>query len=114
GALLRKIDAYEGKGEGLTGYALRLLSLVFVRPGTVAAAKWAHFNLDAAMWVVPFEGLKMATERTEAGKSEDDYMIPLSKQAVALLRELHAITGECEYLFPGTRKGRTMSENTLN
>jgi integrase len=61
-----------------------------------------------------FEGLKMATERSEAGKSEDDYVIPLSRQAVALLRELHKITGDDEYLFPGRGDGRTISENTLN
>ena len=69
-----------------------MLGLTFVRPGTIAAAKWEHFNLRGAFWVVPFEGLKMATERSEAGKSEDDYVIPLSRQAVALLRELHKIT----------------------
>jgi integrase len=114
GQLLRKITVYEGRGDGLTGYALELLALTFVRPGTIASAKWDHVNLKGAMWVIPFEQLKMATERTEAGKSEDDYVIPLSRQAVALLRELHEITGDGEYLFPGGRKGRTISENTLN
>jgi integrase len=64
--------------------------------------------------VVPFEGLKMATKRSEAGKSEDDYVIPLSRQAVVLLRELHKITGDDEFLFPGRGEGRTISENTLN
>jgi integrase len=113
GQLLRKTEAYEGRGDNLTGYALELLALTFVRPGTVAAAKWAHFNLKGAVWVVPFEGLKMATERLEAGKSEDDYIVPLSRQAVVLLRELHKVTGAGEYLFPG-RNGRTISENTLN
>jgi len=114
GQLLRKIEVYEGRGDNLTGYALELLGLTFVRPGTIAAAKWDHFNLRGAFWVVPFEGLKMATERAEAGKSEDDYVIPLSRQAVALLRELHKITGDDEYLFPGRGNGRTISENTLN
>jgi integrase len=114
GQLMRKIAFYEGRGDNLTGYALELLALTFVRPGTVAAARWAHINLPDAMWVVPFEGLKMATARSEAGKSEDDYFIPLSRQAVALLRELHEITGDGEHLFPGARKGRTISENTLN
>jgi integrase len=94
--------------------ALRLLALTFVRPGTVAAARWAHIDLKAAMWVVPFEHLKMATEREDAGKSQDDYIIPLSRQAVALLRDLHAISGESEYLFPGYGGGPTISENTIN
>ncbi|NOJ40312.1 tyrosine-type recombinase/integrase [Bradyrhizobium australiense] len=114
GHLLRKIEIYEGRGDNLTGHALELLALTFVRPGTIATAKWAHFDLKKALWVVPFEGLKMATERSEAGKSVDDYIVPLSRQAVALLRELHKITGDGEYLFPGRGDGRTISENTLN
>ncbi len=113
GHLLRKMEAYEGRGDNLTGYALELLALTFVRPGTIAAAKWAHVDLSKAFWVVPFETLKMATEREEAGKSADDYIIPLSRQAVALLRELRKITGNGEYLFPG-RGSRTISENTIN
>ena len=114
GQLLRKIEVYEGRGDNLVGYALELLALTFVRPGTIASAKWAHFNLKGATWVVPFEGLKMATEREEAGKSEDDYIVPLSRQAVAVLHELRKITGDGEYLFPGRGNGRTISENTLN
>jgi integrase len=113
GVLLRKIEAFEGRGDNLTGYALELLALTFVRPGTVQNAEWAHFNLADAMWVVPFARLKMASERSEAGKSEDDYFVPLSRQAVALLGELHKITGDGRYLFPG-RAGRMISENTLN
>jgi len=54
GQLLRKIEVYEGRGDNLTGYALELLALTFVRPGTIAAAKWEHFNLRGAFWVVPF------------------------------------------------------------
>jgi len=114
GHLLRKIEIYEGRGDNLTGYALELLTLTFVRPGTVQDAEWAHFDLEKALWVVPFNGLKMATERSEAGKSEDDYIVPLSRQAVALLRELHKITGDGKYLFPGRGDSRTISENTLN
>jgi integrase len=113
GQLLRKIETFEGRGDNLTGYAMELLTLTFVRPGTVQNAEWAHFNLDKALWVVPFARLKMATERSEAGKAEDDYVVPLSRQAVALLRELHELTGAGKYLFPG-RAGRTISENTLN
>ena len=114
GQLLRKIEVYEGRGDNLTGYALELLALTFTRPGTIATAKWPQFDLKRALWVVPFNGLKMATERSEAGKLEDDYIVPLSCQAVALLRELHKITGDGEYLFPGRGDGRTISENTLN
>ena len=68
----------------------------------------------AACPIRPFEHLKMATEREDAGKSQDDYIIPLSRQAVALLRELHTISGDSEYLFPGYGNGPTISENTIN
>jgi len=114
GQLLRNIESFEGRIDNLTHYALKLLTLTFVRPGTIAAARWEHFNLKGAMWVVPFRRLKMATERAEAGKSEDDYIVPLSRQALALLAELHKITGESEYLFPGYGDGATISENTIN
>jgi integrase len=114
GELLRKIDGFQGRVDNLTWYALKLLALTFVRPGTVTAARWAHFNLRTAMWVVPFDELKMATEREEAGKSADDYVVPLSRQAVELLRELQKITGDGEYLFPNTGGSATMSENTMN
>jgi integrase len=70
--------------------------------------------LEEARWVIPFNRLKMAAQRAKAGKSEDDYVVPLSRQAVGLLRELHTITGGGEYLFPGRGRSRTISENTLN
>jgi integrase len=114
GALLRSIDGFQGRVDNLTKYALQLLALTFVRPGTLAAAKWAHFNLKGAIWVIPFQGLKMATQRQEAGKSEDDYIVPLSRQAVTLLEELHKITGDQQYLFPSYGEADTISENTIN
>jgi integrase len=115
GTLMRKIDAYEGRdGSQLTGFALNLLALTFVRPGTVQKAEWAHFDLKAGLWIVPFKQLKMASQRKKAGASELDHVVPLSRQAVGILRKLHAITGDGRYLFPGRQADRTMSENTLN
>jgi len=111
GDLLRKIDAYEGRGNNLIRDALQLLTLTFVRPGTVQQAEWAHFNLDTGLWTIPFDQLKMAHQR-EATK---DFVVPLSRQAIELLRELHKATGEGRYLFPGgVRGGATIGENTLN
>jgi integrase len=112
GQLLRMIDQYRGLPDNLTWYALRLLALTFVRPGTVQKAKWADFDLDKARWTIPFATLKMAHLREETGDT-DDFVVPLSRQAVSLLRDLKKQTGRGEYLFPG-RQGRSISENTIN
>jgi integrase len=105
GALLRAIDGYAG--EPVTRTALRLLPLVFVRPGELRMAEWQEFDLDAAhpTWVIPGRRMKMGS----------DHVVPLSTQAVALLRELHPLTGRGALVFPSLRsRGRPMSENTLN
>ncbi len=102
GALLRAIGGYSGSHVVRT--ALRLAPLVFVRPGELRAAEWAEFDLDAAEWMIPAERMKMRRP----------HLVPLSAQAVALLRELHDLTGTGKLVFPSERgRGRPMSENTL-
>ncbi len=103
GALLRAIDGYEG--SLVTKCALRLAPLLFVRPGELRKAEWTEFSLDAAEWRIPAARMKM----------REQHIVPLSTQAVAILRELHALTGARRYVFPGARtNGRPMSENTVN
>ncbi|MBX5461807.1 MAG: integrase arm-type DNA-binding domain-containing protein [Steroidobacteraceae bacterium] len=103
GALLRVIDGYVG--QPATMYALRLAPLVFVRPGELRAAEWREFDLEAAEWRIPAERMKM----------REAHLVPLSRQAVAILKELHAFTGTGRYLFPSLRTpARPISENTLN
>jgi len=118
GQLLRDIEAYNGRGNNLTWYGLKLLALTFVRPDTMAKAEWAHFDLRKARWTIPFAALKMEWLRSETGEALEDFVVPLSRQAVALLRDLHEITGKGRYLFPalgvGRNPGEVMSENTLN
>jgi integrase len=114
GDLLRKIEAYDGRSNNLTWYGLKLLALTFVRPDTMAKAEWRHFDLNRARWVIPFEKLKMEWLRTEKGESPEDFVVPLSRQAIALLRELRELTGKSRYLFPGCGDAEVMSENTLN
>jgi integrase len=114
GELLRKINGYDGRSNNLTWYGLKLLALTFVRPDTMAKAEWKHFDLARARWVIPFEALKMEWLRTEKGEAPEDFIVPLSRQAIALLRELHEITGKNRYLFPGCADAEVMSENTLN
>jgi len=99
--LLNRIDGYYG--TLVVRCALRLAPLVFVRPGELRTAKWADIDLDAAEW------------RFTASKTKQPHLVPLSTQAVAILRELHPLTGRREYVFPGERSPlRPMSENTVN
>ena len=103
GELLRAIDGYEG--QGLTKLALQFAPHVFVRPGELRHAEWEEFDLDAGVWNIPAGKMKM-------GKA---HHVPLSKQALAILKQLHAATGPTGYAFPSIRsRTRPMSENTLN
>lgn len=103
GELLRAIDGY--LGDPATCAALKLAPLTFVRPGELRAAEWAEFDLDAAEWRIPGERMKMG----------EQHIIPLSRQAVDVLRGLEPLTGRCKYLFPSLRtRERPISENTLN
>lgn len=98
--LLRAIDGYQGT---LTvNCALRLAPLVFVRPGELRKAEWADIDLDAAEW------------RYTVTKTDTQHIVPLSTQAVAILRELHALTGNGQYAFPSARSTkRPMSDNAI-
>ena len=105
GELLRAIDGYGG--HIVTAYALKLAPLLFVRPGELRHAEWPEFDLDGhePHWRIPAEKMKMG----------EQHVVPLSKQALVLLRELHPLTGRGSFVFPSLRSGsRPMSENTVN
>ncbi len=105
GELLRAIDGYVG--QPATHAALRLAPLTFVRPGELRAAEWREFHLDGAepLWRIPAARMKM----------KEAHVVPLSRQAVAVLRELQPLTGSGTYLFPSLRApDRPMSDNTVN
>jgi integrase len=103
GELLRGIDGFEG--TFVVRCALRLAPLTFVRPGELRRAEWAEFDLDAAEWHIPPEKMKAG------GK----HIVPLSRQALDVLKELHPLTGAGRYVFPSVRTAaRPMSENTVN
>lgn len=103
GGLLRAIDGYSG--NMVTRSALRLAPLVFVRPGELRHAEWAHIDLAAAEWNIPAERMK----------SRQPHLVPLSRQAVAILAELQPLTGGRQYVFPGGRSPkRPMSDNAIN
>ena len=101
--LLRAIGGYQG--SPITRAALRLAPLVFVRPGELRHAEWRDINLKSAEWRIPPE--KMKHRRI--------HLVPLSRQAITILKELQLLTGHGQYLFPGRRSPRRpMSENTIN
>ncbi|MBN0002024.1 site-specific integrase, partial [Pseudomonas aeruginosa] len=89
----------------LTRSAIRLLMLTAVRPGELRAAPWCEFDLDTATWTIP-------AARMKARRS---HVVPLPRQAVTILRQLHELTGSYSLLFPGQQNAeRPMSENTIN
>lgn len=101
--LLRAIDGFTGSFT--TRCALRLAPLVFVRPGELRHAEWSEFDFEKSEWRIPAGKMKM----------KEQHIVPLATQAVAILREIQAVTGEGRYVFPGERtRKRPMSENTIN
>ncbi|KAB2716913.1 tyrosine-type recombinase/integrase [Brucella intermedia] len=103
GALLRAVWSYDGQPEVIA--ALKLMALLFPRPGELRQAEWKEFDLDAAVWAIPAARAKMRREHRK----------PLPKQAVAILRDLHRLTGDGDLVFPGIRsRKKPISENTLN
>lgn len=110
GGLLRAIDGY--RGTYVTRYALKLAPLVFTRPSEMRLAEWPEFDLDRAEWVLPPSRMKM---RKALKATAEPHVVPLSLQAVAILRELQPLTGAGRYLFPGARSAKqAMSDGTLN
>lgn len=103
GELMRSIFGYTG--HPTTVAALKLTPLVFVRPGELRTAEWGELDLDVAEWRIPGSKMKMKI----------DHIVPLSTQAVEILRSVHPITGHGRYVFPSLRTGeRPMSDNTIN
>jgi len=99
-ALLRAIDGF--RGTFIVECALRLAPMFFVRPGELRRAEWVEVDLDKAEW------------RYLVTKTKTEHLVPLATQAVAILRELHALTGKRRNVFPGRDPQKPMSEAALN
>ena len=106
GELLRAIHDY--KGHSVTRAALALAPLVFQRPGELRQAEWAEFDLDGGTWTIPSDRMK----RTKQGKATGpNHLVPMSAQALAILRDLQPLPGGGRYVFPSLRtKERPMSD----
>ncbi len=100
--LLKKCDA--AKIHALTRHAIHLLVLTAVRPGELRQAPWAEFDLDAATWTIPKERMK----------ARRAHIVPLPRQAVTILRQIHELTGKYSLVFAGANPDRPLSENTIN
>lgn len=99
--LLRMFDGFTG--TFVVKCALLLAPMLFVRPGELRQAEWLDVDLDAGEW------------RFVSSKRDVPHIVPLAAQAVAILRDLHALTGHGRYLFPGARdKAKPMSEVAIN
>ena len=103
GELMRAIQGYSG--YPVTALALKLAPLVFVRPGELRAAEWSEFDLANAEWRIPAARMKMG----------EGHIVPLARQALAILKELEPLARGGRYLFPSLRtRDRPMSDNTIN
>lgn len=98
--LLRAMDAFSG--TFVVKSALLLAPLLFVRPGELRKALWADVDLHRAEW------------RYFVTKTKTEHSVPLSSQAAAILKDLHALTGHCLHVFPGRDPQKPMSEAAIN
>jgi len=101
--IIRMLDAH--KGSLIVSAAIKLLPLVFCRPGELRTMRWEHINLDRGQWCYT------------TSKTSTDHLVPLSKQAIAILRELFELTGNLAggWVFPGERSVlRPMSDGAIN
>ena len=104
GALLRMVDQYAAR-QPIAGSAMQLMAMLYPRPGELRQAKWHEFDLDGGMWAIPAERMKL----------RQAHIKPLPRQAMAIFRRLHEITGPQGFVFPANgRSNRPMSENTMN
>ena len=102
GPLLRAM--YDYQGSAITRAAMRLAPLVFVRPGELRKAEWKEVDFEKAEWRIPAERMKM----------KQPHIVPLSRQTIEILKELHPITGRGRFLFPSPLTNqRAMSDNAI-
>src|SRR6516164_2785498 len=103
GALLRAIDGFDGQPTTVT--ALKLMALLFQRPGELRRAELTEFDFENAIWTIPAGRMKMRRE----------HKVPLSKQAMQIIKDLMGVIADGKYLFPSVRTPtKPISENTLN
>ena len=102
--LLKTLHHHKARLYNQTYLAIKLMFLTFVRTSELIEAKWSEINLEKALWIIPAERMKM----------REPHMVPLSRQAIAILEELKELNGKREYVFPGIpRPRKPMSKGTI-
>ena len=113
--LLERLDSYQG--QPLTRMATTLSLLIFIRSSELRFARWSEIDFNTALWTIPserkpIEGVKYSHR---GAKMRTPHLVPLSRQAMVLLRQIQGISGEHELVFTGDHNPwKPMSENTVN
>ncbi|MBX4716245.1 phage integrase central domain-containing protein [Klebsiella pneumoniae] len=113
--LLQRIDSYTGRP--LTRLAIELTLLVFIRSSKLRFARWSEIDFETSMWTIPaereaIEGIKHSQR---GSKMHTPHLVPLSRQALAILKQVHKLSGDRDFVFIGDHDHRKpMSENTVN
>lgn len=113
--LLQRIDSYTGRP--LTRLAVELTLLVFIRSSELRFARWSEIDFETSMWTIPaereaIEGIKHSQR---GSKMRTPHLVPLSRQALAILKQVHKLSGDRDFVFIGNHDHRKpMSENTVN
>ena len=113
--LLRRIEAY--KGKGITQIAVQLTLLTFIRSSELRFARWSEVNFENSLWTITGERQELDGVKYSGrgSKMKNPHLVPLSKQAKTLLEKLHSISGDKELMFIGfSRDDKPISENTVN
>lgn len=111
-AFLAALERNEARMFQPTRIALRLMLLIFVRTSELIETQWSEIDLEKGEWIIPWQRMKRG--KLTVNPDTTNHHVCLSRQACALLRELHAITGRSKYLFPNQRDhNKPISNNTI-
>ena len=113
--LLHRIDSYTGRP--LTRLAVELTLLIFIRSSELRFARWSEIDFERAMWTIPAEreAIDGVKHSQRGSKMRTPHLVPLSRQALAILEQVHKLSGERDFVFIGDHNPRKpMSENTVN
>ncbi len=115
--LLNKLDNYHLQGQPLTMLAVKLTLLVFIRSSELRFARWSEIDFERAMWTIPAERAPLSGVKYShrGSKMRTQHLVPLSHQAVEVLRRVETMSGEYDLIFTGHNNPfKPMSENTVN
>lgn len=113
--LLRRIDSYTGRP--LTRLAVELTLLVFIRSSELRFARWSEIDFETSMWTIPVEreAIDGVKHSQRGSKMRTPHLVPLSHQALAILKDVYKLSGDRDFVFIGDHDHRKpMSENTVN